>query len=525
MMTENSMLPSNNTRYIGIGFFLLFLSLILLRCFSFRLVLNEIDVLPSIYQYVGTSWLPEDWYLNLNVGYRNLFNTLFGRSITLLGFENGAYVSRIILYLFVSFSYLALARALKLKLGYAALVLAVFLYDQSLVAGEWIVGGVETKTLSYAFVLLAVSLFIRGRINLGLICCGVAFSFHVLVGLYAAFCIGIALLFSPGWRHNVLSALKQSWLFLIFGFNGVLFCYEQFTELGDVGNIAAWQEYVVFRVPHHTLPNSWTGISHLVLTPLFVLFSVWLLVSSDNKNLRFLGWHSIACALLIAIGFLVFAYADVSTMRYYFFRYPDVMLPLFGMLSIALFWQDILSDKPSCKLFGTIIFPYKSSFRALTNVVVVAALFLVLGFYAYGFGHRIHVAQDIKASLSDRLEMGQWIQANTGRDELFLIDPTHGAFYVESSRPAFVTWKHVPQKSGDVSEWVSRMKMLNGGVLPSVGGYGAVAQLRESYATLGVLDIRKIQQKYGVAYFLAIDENQYPFAKLFTSGRYTLYKL
>lgn len=65
-----------------------------------------------MYQYVGTSWLPEDGYLNLNVGYRNLFNSLFGHSITIFGFENGAYVSRIILYSFVSLSYLTLARAL-----------------------------------------------------------------------------------------------------------------------------------------------------------------------------------------------------------------------------------------------------------------------------------------------------------------------------------------------------------------------------------------------------------------------------
>lgn len=507
-----------------VGFLLICFALIYFRCFSFRFLENEIDVIPSIYQFFNRAWLPDDWYLNLNVGYRNLFNAVFGRVIHLFGFEQGAYVSRILLYLFFSLAYWVFVKAIRLNLLYAALVLAVFLENQSIVADEWILGGTETKTLSYAFVLLAVSCFIRGKVNTGLIFSGLAFSFHVLIGLYAVFCIGVALLFVGNWRDNLIAVFKRAWIFLLFGFNGVLFCYSQFTEMGSLGSAEAWRDYVVFRVPHHALPGAWSGMRHFILMPILVLLPAYLIIFSQNSKVRFLAWHSVGCILLIIIGFMVYLFVDVSYMRYYFFRYPDVMLLLFSMVSAALFWQNAMNSPTQSESFPDILFHNRLKVGGAVNIMALISLISALAYYGYGF-IRAEARPHHRQYDRDHVHFLQWIQSNTAKDDLFLIDPTYGAFYIEANRPVFVTFKHVPQLSGDIIEWVSRMKVLNNGSLPVPGGYKAKQALRSNYSNLSAAHIQSINVQYGVDYFLASGDSQYPFTKVYYNEEFALYRL
>lgn len=67
--------------------------LAVLAFISFKLLLddnmggtNEVDVLPLAKQYADPTWIPGDWYLNQPLGYRLLFETLFGRLIVAWGF-------------------------------------------------------------------------------------------------------------------------------------------------------------------------------------------------------------------------------------------------------------------------------------------------------------------------------------------------------------------------------------------------------------------------------------------------------
>ena len=114
-------LPSKDTLIVkwvifAIEMFLIWL-VILAQEFAFnRFSGNEVDVLPAARQIVNHSWLPGDWYLNLDIGYRKLFNYLAGILVDQLGFLYGAYAGRILAY-----SILALA----LVLTVMALVLVV----------------------------------------------------------------------------------------------------------------------------------------------------------------------------------------------------------------------------------------------------------------------------------------------------------------------------------------------------------------------------------------------------------------
>ena len=73
-----------------------------LPVFSRGYIENEVDVLPSAKHAVEHNWLPNDWYLSLDSGYRHLFNTIFGPIISWLGFKYGALIGRLLIYFFLA---------------------------------------------------------------------------------------------------------------------------------------------------------------------------------------------------------------------------------------------------------------------------------------------------------------------------------------------------------------------------------------------------------------------------------------
>lgn len=508
-------------------YFVLFLMLVFFACFSPGFAYNEIDVLPSVKQFANRSWLPTDWYLNLQVGYRNLFNGIVGPLFGLMDFLPAAYVARLILYTFIAGAYLFLTRSLGLNMLYATAVLAVFLYQQSLAAGEWIVGGVETKAVSYGFVLLAIGFFIRNRYRFALASLGLAFSFHVLVGLYATFCVGVALIGTGHWKSIAIPLMRNAWIFVLLGFNGFLFCYSQLMDASIQGTQQAWREYVIFRVPHHAMPDAWKGIRHIVLAPLLLGFTILGATSRKYTPVSFLAWHSIGCLLLICIGFLVYFFLDESYLKYYFFRYSDVMLFLGVALMIALSWQEFLSKglPDTRNLFLHKLSDNRHYLLKFTQITTIAVSAIALLYYVSQFEKRIQLYEASLEDRQDRHEMAQWIQDHTARTDQFLIDPTYGAFYIEAQRPAFVTFKHVPQSSVDIQEWLHRFRLINSGELVKPGGFRAMTQLRENYLDLKEHEIQRLVQDYQLRYFLTSAGSAYSYPAVFSNQSYVLYEL
>lgn len=508
-------------------YFLIFLVLIFFACFSPDFKYNEIDVLPSVKQFADSSWLPADWYLNLQVGYRNLFNGMLGPIVMAFDFLTAAYVARIILYAFIATSYLYLVRSLGLKLIYATAVLAVFLYQQSLVADEWIVAAVETKTVSYGFVFLAIAFFLREKYRLALASLGLAFSFHVLVGLYATFCIGIALIGTGLWKSCSILLIRNIWIFVLLGINGFLFCYSQLVDVSVEGAQQAWREYVEFRVPHHAMPNAWQGIGHFILVPVLLVAALAGVLWSKHVRVRFLAWHSIGCVLLICIGFMVYSLLDASYLRFYFFRYPDVML-FFGVaLAIALSWQNCLDDTSAMSSSNWLgkLSKYKNLLLGFTQVGAVGVSLLAGIYYVAQFEKSLYHYELNLEDRKERHEVARWIQQNTARKDQFLIDPTYGAFYIEAQRPAFVTFKHLPQLSIDIKEWLQRIRLLNSGELIRPGGFSAMAKIQENYLALEQKDIDELVLEYDLRYFLTTSGNTYSYPAVFSNASYVLYAL
>ncbi len=141
-------MPVRNESFLSlaaISAILLIWMLISIKQFSFNYITNEVDILPSAKQFVERKWLPNDWYLNLDIDYRQPFNLGLGALVSWLGLQYGAYAGRLLVYLLLAVSIYTLFRAFGLRISFGLLVFLFFLDHQSLITGEWIVGGVDFR--------------------------------------------------------------------------------------------------------------------------------------------------------------------------------------------------------------------------------------------------------------------------------------------------------------------------------------------------------------------------------------------
>jgi len=166
-----------------------FLLVFLMLCakFRFRLILrNESDILPFIKHYADSSWIRNDWYLNQNSIYRASFDFLLQPLFVLFSLPTATLLGRLFSYAVFAFGIDRLCSVLRLRTRFALFFVLFHLSYPTLGAGEWMVGGLETKVFSYSCILLGLTEALRGKFRTTSVLMGLATAFHVLVGGYAS---------------------------------------------------------------------------------------------------------------------------------------------------------------------------------------------------------------------------------------------------------------------------------------------------------------------------------------------------
>jgi hypothetical protein len=494
------------------------------KVFAFnKYIGNELDVLPSARQFFDRSWLPNDWYLNLDIGYRQLFNYLFGFLVNWLGFLDGAYIGRLIGYLLLAFALFIFFRAINLRFSLGLIAVLVFLGNQSLIAGEWIAGGADTKTLAYAFALLSFAFFFKEKYLIGFTFAGAALSFHVLIGIYALFCTTVAILLTLGSRRqNLIALVRQSWPLFITGFLGILAIFQQLFPQGEINASKAWKIYVEFRVPHHVLPSAWQGDLWVieVILATFLYLSICLIMKKGA--LRFTAAYALGSVALFTIGLLLFAIGQTSLLRYYWFRYPDVMVPFLSAILVALMLTQLtnlnLADYPRIQKY--LYWAQSVISKALPVLFALVAILLTMqslrflqGKYQRGLNRRS----------SENQVANEWIKDNTPKDAVFLIDPLMNEFYTYANRARFVSFNHSPQSAADILEWFERITLSNGNQTPRIPV--ARGEIQDNFYHLDAQSIQQLGNSYGLDYYLGLAEQQLPFEQVYLDDNFILYKI
>ena len=454
------------------------LPLLLLRFGILSTAHNELDVLPLARQAVDPDWLPQDWYLNQPSGYRATFNFTFGWVVRFLPFAWALVLGRIVTLVVFGLAFWELARLLDLPVGWALLALAGFLlFNQSIIAGEWMVAGVETKPFAYTFCLLALASLLRGRYRAAFGLLGLAVSFHVLVGLYAVLCCVVTLARERAWWRTDGGAMRRAlpW-FLVAAAPGLWAVGQQLSSpSGKLAEEAA-HIYVHFRNPNHLSPAYWIethGYGWVAWLAGAVLFLALIARYGSDPLRRFFARFALVSSGLFLVGLGWVLVGSDAMLNLYWFRFPDTILPFFCCLLGADLVHQRLADWRGA--------------RWLPWPVVLLAAF--------------HLFTVEPAMSPDRLDVQQWIRERTPRDAVFLVNPMLTEFYTVAERALFVSFKHFPQTSDRIVEWKRRLDRLGAGRLHTTGML-ARPELEEQYRRLTAGELLQVARDYRLTHIV-----------------------
>lgn len=368
-------------------------------------------------------------------------------------------------------------------------------------AGEWVVGGCESKGIAYAFLLGGLAALSRSMPLLGWSLLGLGCWFHVISGLWVTVTAALAILWiSVVWNKQSFASLFAKHTL------GLFLCAVGFTAgaipavLMDLGTpsdqaTASAMEQVYNRLGHHLSPikfseSRWSGFSILVIS-CFSLFLVtrqafWRSnnesVTSTNDNPSGIRPHWIRRApaafqfmllvCLAALGLSLFGLAfDLvfshfapkfasSILRFYWFRWNDVTLPLgFAMVSYAIMCGELNLNTPRAM-------QTRMALLCISGALIASLLFV---------RYRKNTENDIPAgekqsfslksdSLETRLKQYEdwravcrWINENTEESALWLTPRRQQSFKWHTRRPELAVWKDMPQNAQAVVEWSSRL--------------------------------------------------------------------
>ena len=281
-------------------FFFEFFILLSLLIFSYLLVGNmadnEVGKLMLAKQLISPDWLSNDWYLSQPQKYQALFQIFFGQSIYNIGFLATSIIGRVIYYSLISLGLVLIAREIKLRLLGLVSAITLFLlsYQGMAIAGEWMIGSLETKGFAYGFIFIAIWLAMKQRYVWMVASLGLATSLHILVGGYAT------LTFAPWllWKAFQTKSLNLRFLrsrtktillcTLIYGLTSLFATVALINSLSGIvvvpdSELTPTYIYTFLRNSHHLTPTLWAKIRFPIIgVYLSTLYWCWQKIKNEK---------------------------------------------------------------------------------------------------------------------------------------------------------------------------------------------------------------------------------------------------
>lgn len=509
--------------------------LAVLAFISFKLLLddnmggtNEVDVLPLAKQYADPTWIPGEWYLNQPSGYRLLFETLFGRLIVAWGFLATSLVGRLMCYGLTALGLVLIGRRLGLSLPLLLLAVGLFLYTdrtQGAVAFEWLLGGLEAKSVAYGLVLLALALMLEGRYRCMALMLGLATSFHVLVG-------GWTFLVVVGWlavRWNRLQSIRYIALLLgIYLAASVVVIrpvLEQLFTTLPASLVTPSYIYVFLRLPHHLNPLAWSS-NRWINPTIYLLVLALSICSLRRQQFDKLSEQNIACrslcefTLISLVPFILgLAIAPFDSqgrlLQYYPFRLGDVMLPLNTCLLFACALQQTFTGRAG-------------------RVLILICVLLLTGACSVQFvtfQEQFFALRQFPQLDPEFKALCNWVRKSTPTDATVVSPPVD---FVEftwlAERPTIAKFKLLPQTKVGILDWYERLSDLSGSISP----WSTTVRTRDrkkeigqamtnGYNHLTSAQADALMSKYQATYFMTGVKHQLDLPSAYNNSRYVLY--
>lgn len=406
----------------------------------------------------------------------------------------------------MAFSWVYLNRVFEVRrwLSLFSAALFVILSNRFDMAGEWVVGGFEGKSITYALVVLAVGLYFERKWNWFWPVIGLACAFHAIVGIWALLCFAAASLTSSllaglitrfrSKRLLQLPKLSAIGLFplTLFSLGLVAGCYPPLASNWDASSeLVGTANYIQVheRLSHHQLFQDFPAshVGRFLLLVLFWLFMTrWLPLKPMERKLT---WFCNASLLVSLAGIVLSGVVETPSpaadradwlLRFYWFRFSDFAIPLGVALLCTRFTSSMLAGGGLAK-------------RRIV-LASLCCLGLASGLVAWE-GATSGLSPADQRSLPDYpndpertintysnwRKVCRWISLNTDQGSLFVTPVEQQTFKWHAERAEVACWKDMPQDAAGVVEWRQRVNELRGIEAHDPAGYFALTSEQLKY--------------------------------------------
>lgn len=433
-----------------ISFPLLIFLILASNFLNFSLTGNEEHYLALSKAFFEPNWIYGAQNLSEMPGTRLVYQYMTGGLLSVFTFEQTAFIGRLSIIVFLSFTFGYIYRWFEFSISEVALHLAIlFISHQSFLGNEWILLDFEPKQLAYIFVFCSLICYLRQQYYWSIMILVVACYFHVLVGGWW----GLAILGTMiREKKNTWALWKGILLFLLGLFPIViyLFYFGAFAKTTTTPIHPDWI-YAYFRAKHHL--GIFASLNYFIgfhLRGVILLSLAFLVLNSVRKeylakplsNLIAVTW---TCLLIMLIGVIV-AFFDRTgvLLKFYPFRLGAMVnFMLFVILILSLKKYFITLENKNYYILGVLILFFFLQYPRLLNNAIANKNFL---------------SQD-----SNSFEtVAAYIADNTLKHEkvLYLDHNFDGnlSFHRLAKRERFVVKKFVPAQRDRLYPWYQKVK-------------------------------------------------------------------
>lgn len=484
---------------------------------------GEAHYLAKAKHYWNPAWGQGDMFLESKDAH-GVFYWTFGWVTRFVSLPAAAWIGRCVSWLLLAWSWQRLSAAvapLRLMSILTAGLMLLFIRWFHM-AGEWIVGGVEAKSFSYALVFLALESVARGRWRLAFLLAGGATALHVLVGGWTGVAIAIAWLLVG--REQItpfrlaLSLLVAAALAAIGVAPALALSQGVDPETASHAN----RIYVFERLSHHLVFHRFPPLyiaRHALVAVIWGILA-WRISRAESSGRRLhaavLGALAIGIAgIVIDQGLVVLAgvqgltkeeYQAVAAplLKFYWFRLSDATLAIGAALAVG---RILVSSMAAGSAVGTwgIMLAMLAAGANLAEIGYQRSQQRLPGSFLQpkptslmqGRGEDSRAAGEMFSELSAAEQLRFWKDAcrwaaeNTSPSAKFLTPRRQQTFKWYAGRSEVVSWKDVPQDAESLVAWSATLAE----VFPKGSGETGLAFHSDG-------ELIRLARKYGAEYIV-----------------------
>lgn len=475
-----------------------------------------------------------------------VYNATFSPLYYLLDPLWATIVSRIVIWIFQIWALRRFAGALGISWWGFLIVVVVWLnVEQTLVAGEWVIGCASSKPIAYGFIFLSLDSLLNERLKQSAVYTGLAVCFHILVGFWSALALFLTVVLSSSfdgryrWKDILwfcILAGGVSLLGIVPAIYGMIRDSAQATNFSPSG---VAEIYVKFANPFHVDPDYFLSPSEYYKLFVFFLFPFIVLRRYlESDKFKRMAIYLAGLIAFFAVGLIARRYEYYKYLMYYPFRVADGFFPLLFWISFILILQGWALASPWKKWAVCMLVPlligianfaidrfepvprYSFSLRSLSEAILHSEPRMT-AYHARELGEQWYEFATQKQP-DDMEALEAWIKKNTPEDSVLITPPWIYTFPLKTGREEFVSFKNMVVNK--IIDWKTRLEILNGGKFQSVG-FGILKELRNTYPKLKDADIHIIKNKYAVDYLITFSGIIYNYPLVYKNKSYYIYKL